>query len=353
MMPHRPDLHEVVQGIGLGEGRSGSQNTWVIDTLQKNDVLVVDLFGKVHDGTFIGDNLATATRSRTGTGIVIDGGIRDFARVNELADFAVFCRGVDPTAIADVTLVGVNVPIRIGHATVLPGDVVLGTAEGITFVPPHLAEGVVRSLGGRSPARRLRQAAAGRAGLHLRPDRRPRLGGRHRSRLRPLVSGARPFAFSPGLMAIARDQMIHITPEIALDESELEERFVRSSGPGGQNVNKVSTAVQLRFDARNSPSLPDDVRDRLLRLAGRLATDDGVIVISAQRFRTQERNRQDALERLIGLIRRAAIPPVPRTPTKPSRASRQRRLDDKLHRARTKSARAKPGDQRRGMMRVA
>lgn len=143
MVPHRPDLHEVVQSIGTGEGRSGSQNTWVIDTLQKNDVLVVDLFGKVHDGTFIGDNLATAARARTGTGIVIDGGIRDAQRVIELADFAVFCRGVDPTAIAGVTLVGVNLPIRIGHATAMPGDVVLGTRSGITFVPPHLAEEVV------------------------------------------------------------------------------------------------------------------------------------------------------------------------------------------------------------------
>lgn len=143
MVPHRPDLHEVVQAVGTREGRSGGQNTWVIDTLEQGDVLVVDLFGKVHDGTFIGDNLATATRARTGTGIVIDGGIRDYQRVNELADFAVFCRGVDPTAIAEVTLVGVNIPIRIGHATVLPGDVVLGTRSGLTFVPPHLAEAVV------------------------------------------------------------------------------------------------------------------------------------------------------------------------------------------------------------------
>lgn len=143
MVPHRPDLHDVVQSIGTGEGRTGGQNTWVIDTLEQGDVLVVDLFGKVHDGTFIGDNLATATRARTGTGIVIDGGIRDYQRVNELADFAVFCRGVDPTAIAEVTLVGVNIPIRIGHATVLPGDVVLGTMSGLTFVPPHLAEAVV------------------------------------------------------------------------------------------------------------------------------------------------------------------------------------------------------------------
>lgn len=143
MVPRRPDLEEVVDAVGQAEARRGGQNTWVIDSLTAGDVLVVDLFGKIHDGTFIGDNLATATRARTGTGIVIDGGIRDFQRVQRMADFAVFCRGVDPSAIADVTLVGVNVPIRIGHATVLPGDVVLGTPSGITFVPPHLVEEVV------------------------------------------------------------------------------------------------------------------------------------------------------------------------------------------------------------------
>lgn len=143
MLPRRPDLHAVVEDIGRAEGRSGGQNTWVIDTLAKDDVLVVDLFGKIHDGTFIGDNLATATRARTGTGIVIDGGIRDYQRVVQLADFAVYCRGVDPSAIADVTLTGVNVPIRIGHATVLPGDIVLGTPSGLTFVPPHLAHELV------------------------------------------------------------------------------------------------------------------------------------------------------------------------------------------------------------------
>jgi regulator of RNase E activity RraA len=143
MVPHRPDLHAVVDAVGAAEGRSGSQNTWVIDSLEWNDVLVVDLFGKVHDGTFVGDNLSTAARARTGTGLVIDGGIRDYARILELADFAVFCRGIDPTAIANVTLTGVNVPIRIGAATVLPGDVALGTRAGVTFVPPHLAEEVV------------------------------------------------------------------------------------------------------------------------------------------------------------------------------------------------------------------
>ena len=142
-VPMRPDLHEVVESEGRGQGRSGGQNTWVIDTLVENDVLVVDLFGKIRDGTFAGDNLSTTMKSRAGTGFVVDGGIRDLLRVAELPDFAVFCRGVDPSAIANVTLVGVNIPIRIGHATVLPGDVVLGTPEGVTFIPPHLAQEVV------------------------------------------------------------------------------------------------------------------------------------------------------------------------------------------------------------------
>jgi regulator of RNase E activity RraA len=143
MVPKRPDLHDVVQQIGDSEGRRGGQNNWVIDSQIENDVIVVDLFGKIRDGTFIGDNLATATRAHAKTGIVIDGGIRDYERVYQMADFAVFCRGMDPSAIADVTLVGVNIPIRIGNATVMPGDVVLGTREGVTFVPPHLAEEVV------------------------------------------------------------------------------------------------------------------------------------------------------------------------------------------------------------------
>jgi 4-hydroxy-4-methyl-2-oxoglutarate aldolase len=142
-VPMRPDLNDVVESQGRGQGRGGGQNTWVIDTLVENDVLVVDLFGKVRDGTFAGDNLSTTIKSRAKTGFVVDGGIRDLTRIAELPDFAVFARGVDPSAIANVTLVGVNIPIRMGSATVLPGDVVLGTPEGVTFIPPHLAQEVV------------------------------------------------------------------------------------------------------------------------------------------------------------------------------------------------------------------
>ena len=133
--------------------------------------------------------------------------------------------------------------------------------------------------------------------------------------------------------------MIRITPAISIDERELEERFIRASGPGGQNVNKVSSAVQLRFDVRHSPSLPDSVRARLERLAGRRLTREGVLVISAQRHRTQERNRQDALDRLIELIERAAVAPIPRRPTKPTRGSRERRLESKKRRSSIKGLR--------------
>ncbi len=133
--------------------------------------------------------------------------------------------------------------------------------------------------------------------------------------------------------------MLHVTADIAIAEEELSLRFVRASGPGGQNVNKVATAVQLRFDAAGSPSLPAGVRARLMKLAGRRLTEDGVLVIDARRYRTQARNREDALERLKGLIRRAAEEPKPRKKTRPTLASRQRRLGDKRHRGETKRLR--------------
>src|SRR5262245_35161808 len=133
--------------------------------------------------------------------------------------------------------------------------------------------------------------------------------------------------------------MIRITDSISLDEREIEENFIRSGGPGGQNVNKLATAVQLRFDVRHSPSLPPDVRARLERLAGRRLTNEGVLVINAHRHRTQERNREDARERLIELIREAAVPPTPRRPTKPTRASRERRIQTKKRRSTIKSLR--------------
>ena len=133
--------------------------------------------------------------------------------------------------------------------------------------------------------------------------------------------------------------MIRVTDQIAIDERELEESFVRASGPGGQNVNKLSTAVQLRFDVRHSPSLPADARARLERLAGARLTRDGVLVIIAQRHRTQAANRADALERLLDLIRRAAVVPKKRRPTRPTRASRERRIESKKRRAGVKRLR--------------
>jgi ribosome-associated protein len=137
--------------------------------------------------------------------------------------------------------------------------------------------------------------------------------------------------------------MIRVTAQISIDEREIEESFVRASGPGGQNVNKLATAVQLRFDVRGSPSLPAEVRARLERLAGARLTGEGVLVIIAQRHRTQARNREDALDRLIELIRRAAIAPRPRRPTRPTKASRERRIEGKKRRSGIKRLRrAKP-----------
>src|SRR5947208_5215567 len=133
--------------------------------------------------------------------------------------------------------------------------------------------------------------------------------------------------------------MIRVTDTISIDEGEIEESFVRSSGPGGQNVNKLSTAVQLRFDVRRSPSLPNDVAIRLMNLAGKRLTKGGVIVLVAQNHRTQERNRAEALERLVALIQQAAIRPIPRRVTKPTKASREKRLEGKKIRSNIKGMR--------------
>lgn len=137
---------------------------------------------------------------------------------------------------------------------------------------------------------------------------------------------------------------MQITPTLFIDEREISESFIRASGPGGQNVNKVSTAVQLRFDVLHSPSLPEDVRARLLAMVRSRLTKEGVLIITAQRYRSQDQNRQDARHRLAGLIFRATIPPIKRVPTKPTRASKESRLATKTHRSRLKQGRREVGE---------
>jgi len=133
--------------------------------------------------------------------------------------------------------------------------------------------------------------------------------------------------------------IIRVTPAISIDENEIQEHFIRASGPGGQNVNKVATAVQLRFNVAGSPSLPHDVRERLAQLAGRRMTEEGILIIEARRFRTKEQNRQDAIDRLTRLIQKAAEKPKPRRKTRPTMASKKRRLNTKHRRGETKRMR--------------
>lgn len=138
--------------------------------------------------------------------------------------------------------------------------------------------------------------------------------------------------------------MIRVNHRVSLDDSELEENFIRASGPGGQHVNKTESAVQLRFDVRNSPNIPDDIKSRLIRLAGSRMTLDGVLILVGDSYRSQMRNREDVRERLIDLIRDATVVPKTRRATKPTYGSKQRRLEEKSQRSQTKKMRSSPGD---------
>jgi len=138
-MPRRPDVDSVIKSNGKREHRIGDENSWIIDILKPGDVLVVDLFGKIRYGTIIGDNLATAIFSKSHNGLIVNGAIRDVTGIQEIPGFQVYTRGVDPSALENVMLTGINVPIRIGDVTVMPGDIAIGDPEGVTFVPPQLA----------------------------------------------------------------------------------------------------------------------------------------------------------------------------------------------------------------------
>jgi len=139
-MPRRPDVDSVIKSNGRREHRIGDENSWIIDILKPGDVLVVDLFGKIRYGTIIGDNLATAIFSKSHNGLIVNGAIRDVTGIQEIPGFQVYTRGVDPSALENVMLTGINVPIRIGDVSVMPGDIAIGDPEGVTFVPPQLAE---------------------------------------------------------------------------------------------------------------------------------------------------------------------------------------------------------------------
>jgi 4-hydroxy-4-methyl-2-oxoglutarate aldolase len=138
-MPRRPDVDSVIQANGKKENRMGDENSWIIDILKPGDVLVVDLFGKIRYGTIVGDNLSTAIYAKSHNGLIVNGAIRDVTGIQEIPGFQVYSRGVDPSALENVMLTGINVPIRIGDVTVMPGDIAIGDPEGVTFVPPQLA----------------------------------------------------------------------------------------------------------------------------------------------------------------------------------------------------------------------
>ncbi len=139
-MPQRPDVDSVIRANGKKENRIGDENSWIIDILKPGDVLVVDLFGKIRYGTIVGDNLSTAIYAKSQNGLIVDGAVRDVTGIQEIPGFQVYTRGADPSALENVMLTGINVPIRIGDVTVMPGDIAIGDPEGVTFVPPQLAE---------------------------------------------------------------------------------------------------------------------------------------------------------------------------------------------------------------------